>query len=353
MKKKNISDALNNIDFDMVEDVYEVTHAKKKTPKSFWLKWGAVAACLCICLTALTLNTLDRMNYFEDTCASYIGKIVDGTYYYEVQREGIYSYDETNGTEKLLSSYWFDAWSVNEYGIYYSREKTLFVLPCGSEKSVKLYSASSGSRIDFSIRPDGNIEVSAVGKVDGKYQTLQTLLLNGVTGEPAEGNLSETVYRIGDRELVCVKSGSGCDVLENGKSILPNGVNVGNSPEVFDDGIMFFVDLEDGDVWSYYVVLADGSERFVEIAGDPPFGIYENYIIYLKDGGFWCLDATDGRSWALSADTDGYRAYEFVLDGTTIYSCVPWSSAQTRLRLNTDTDGRPITVSVVNENIIA
>ena len=30
MKKENISDALNNIDFDMIEDVYESTKAKKK-----------------------------------------------------------------------------------------------------------------------------------------------------------------------------------------------------------------------------------------------------------------------------------------------------------------------------------
>ena len=31
MKKENISDALNNIDFDMVEDVYESTKQKKKS----------------------------------------------------------------------------------------------------------------------------------------------------------------------------------------------------------------------------------------------------------------------------------------------------------------------------------
>ena len=33
MKKKNISDALNNIDFDMVEDAYENTKQKKKSQK--------------------------------------------------------------------------------------------------------------------------------------------------------------------------------------------------------------------------------------------------------------------------------------------------------------------------------
>lgn len=48
MKKENISDALNNIDFDMVEDVYGSTKEKKKKPKSLWIKWGAIAACLCL-----------------------------------------------------------------------------------------------------------------------------------------------------------------------------------------------------------------------------------------------------------------------------------------------------------------
>ena len=52
MKKENISNALNNIDFDMVEDVYESTKVKKKKPKSLWLKWGAIAACLTIMIVA-------------------------------------------------------------------------------------------------------------------------------------------------------------------------------------------------------------------------------------------------------------------------------------------------------------
>ena len=83
------------------------------------------------------------MDYFEESCSSYIGSVTDGVYYYEVQRDGIYSYSKSNGTTKLLSSYWFDNWSVNEYGIYYNRGTTLYVLPHGSEKSEKLYSSAA------------------------------------------------------------------------------------------------------------------------------------------------------------------------------------------------------------------
>lgn len=52
MKKENISDALNNIDFDMVEDVYESTKQKKENPKNIWRKWGTVAACFLLLIAA-------------------------------------------------------------------------------------------------------------------------------------------------------------------------------------------------------------------------------------------------------------------------------------------------------------
>lgn len=46
MKKENISNALNNIDFDMVEDAYESIKQKKKNQKVLWHKWVRLAACL-------------------------------------------------------------------------------------------------------------------------------------------------------------------------------------------------------------------------------------------------------------------------------------------------------------------
>ena len=60
MKKENISDALNNIDFDMIEDVYESTKEKKKKPKSSWLKWGAIAACLSLAVAGGIFGNLFR-----------------------------------------------------------------------------------------------------------------------------------------------------------------------------------------------------------------------------------------------------------------------------------------------------
>lgn len=83
MKKENISDALNYIDFDMVEDVYESTKAnedlnylgpdlekytlpkdrlrqKNKKPKSVWLRFGAIAACFLLIVSAVIVVPMLR-----------------------------------------------------------------------------------------------------------------------------------------------------------------------------------------------------------------------------------------------------------------------------------------------------
>ena len=52
MKKENISNALNNIDFDMVEDTYDSIKQKKKNQKTLWHKWVGLAACFAIMLMA-------------------------------------------------------------------------------------------------------------------------------------------------------------------------------------------------------------------------------------------------------------------------------------------------------------
>ena len=83
MKKENISDALNYIDFDMVEDVYESTKAnedlnylgpdlekytlpkdrlrqKNKKLKSVWLRFGAIAACFLLIVSSVIVVPMLR-----------------------------------------------------------------------------------------------------------------------------------------------------------------------------------------------------------------------------------------------------------------------------------------------------
>ena len=65
MKKENISEALNNIDFDMVEDVYENKNAKKKNSKNLWLKWRAAPSALKLttaaCLTVMVIAAVTAL----------------------------------------------------------------------------------------------------------------------------------------------------------------------------------------------------------------------------------------------------------------------------------------------------
>jgi len=57
MKTKNIMHALNDIDFDMIENA----EAKKKTSKNIWLKWGSIAACFALVL-AVGVYVLPKLN---------------------------------------------------------------------------------------------------------------------------------------------------------------------------------------------------------------------------------------------------------------------------------------------------
>ena len=59
MKKEDISEALNDVDFDMVEDAYEKAEKKKKNP---WLKWGALAASLLLIIGAAIVFSMQQPN---------------------------------------------------------------------------------------------------------------------------------------------------------------------------------------------------------------------------------------------------------------------------------------------------
>ena len=53
MKKEHISDALNMLNDDIIEETNNVrTNAK---PKRKWVKWGVVAACLCLLVATIPI----------------------------------------------------------------------------------------------------------------------------------------------------------------------------------------------------------------------------------------------------------------------------------------------------------
>ncbi len=73
MKKENISDALNNIDFDMVEDAYKSGVNGKPAGRRQWLKWGMAAACLVLVITAATSSSV----FFNSGSKPYTPVLID------------------------------------------------------------------------------------------------------------------------------------------------------------------------------------------------------------------------------------------------------------------------------------
>ena len=53
MKKEHISDALNMLNDDIIEETNKVRANAKPTRK--WVKWGAVAACLCLLVATIPI----------------------------------------------------------------------------------------------------------------------------------------------------------------------------------------------------------------------------------------------------------------------------------------------------------
>ena len=86
MKKENISNALNNIDFDMVEDAYESIKQKKKNQKTLWHKWVGLAACFAIMLMAVVV-AVPMMFGGDDPDDEYQ---YESGYFYQIN-EGAYS----------------------------------------------------------------------------------------------------------------------------------------------------------------------------------------------------------------------------------------------------------------------
>ena len=136
MRAEDILNALDHVDPALVG-------AADRKPR-LWPKrlrrFAAAAACFALVL-GLGFHTLLRFDYFRSGCSAWPGSIVDGTYYFRVAHSGLWRWSEEGGTEKLLSTYWYDGSAVNGYGIYFSRGRTLYILPHATGKTEKLYTA--------------------------------------------------------------------------------------------------------------------------------------------------------------------------------------------------------------------
>ena len=102
--------------------------ARRQRPKRSWRTALIKAACIALVLFS-GIYVAGRFDYSLGAgCASSPGTIADGRYYYHVRHSGVWCYDPAMGTsERVLSTFWYDGYAVNGYGIYYLRGETLYV----------------------------------------------------------------------------------------------------------------------------------------------------------------------------------------------------------------------------------
>ena len=355
---------------DELDDKYITEAIQYKRSRGRRLrKWLTAAACIGI-LFCVGLDTIQRYEFFMAACGANIGEIVDGTYYYHVKGDGIYSYSPGEGNQKELSTYWYQDYDVNEYGIYYKQGRSLYVQEHETGDRRRLYRAGlfDSSHIGFTLQEDGNVIVT----VYNKYKEYQyELLLNGITGKILDTVMERTPYNAGDMyysrshftvggrtvDLVEVGKANDYDLLENGESILPEGKLVERySVEYIGDNLWFYVnDFADvtGGEQELFVVRPDGED---EIKTLPFFEVYSGNNTYLffsevSSNEMWCFDIETQENWTLEVDRD-LTLYSVRSDGEYVYSCAPWGDKQILWKLVYDESGKPVAMKLIEENII-
>ena len=58
MNSKKFSEALSELDSKYVD---EAINYKKKSKKPIWIKWGAIAACLCLVVTGIAVSQIPNV----------------------------------------------------------------------------------------------------------------------------------------------------------------------------------------------------------------------------------------------------------------------------------------------------
>lgn len=364
---KMLYDGITSVRDEYVEEAQRV---KLKRSHLRWRKWAVLAACFCLFLAG-SFHVLDRLGYFSmGGYKTFPVTIVNGTYYYMVRHDGLYAYTPGGQSKRLLGTYWYDGCSVNEYGIYYTRGRSLYVLPHGTKKSQKLYtsSLSESTHISFSFVGDGNIVLTTYNK----HTDLQwKILLDGGTGDVLETLTEPTPYReaattsffsvysVGNRtiHLVGVDNESyRADIQENGVSILPDGYSVSHYSVRLGDSLVFQAnDANHPDSNPIAIIRSDGNDTFlplnkyVVIQDGTADGRYLFYIFYNEC--VMCMDAYTGEKWKLTADAD-FNFADLETDGEYLYTCAPWKDIQTCWKIGYDEDGRPVELQLVAENII-
>jgi len=370
MKNEKMLHAIGQIDDELIYGAVNDVQTKQ-TKKHSWRKWVAAAACFCIVAVG-AWNTLDRLdyNFFEAACGAWPGEFVNGDYYYYVQHKGVMKYTPEGESEHLLHTYWFEEWDVNEYGIYYWYDMSVYVRDHETGTRTKLYTADRKdcTHIRFVLTGDGNVIVTHYNKDD---EFAYELLLDGVTGELLETVMepisyddakyayySDTHFIIGNRhiELMPVDERKHSFVLiENEQNVLSEGTLVSKHPEFFGGALWFSVHQEasiQSDATDVYAILyPDGSVDVVTLPSDYYYGGTTEYLFAPEDNSrVRCVEVATGDYWVLEADAEGHF-HDLATDGVYLFTTAPWDHVQTCWKLVYDESGRPTGLTLISEDV--
>ena len=186
MRPETLLYAIGEVDDAAVQDARD---PKLKRPHR-WRRWLVTAACLCLVVLGIwTAWRFEYLDFLRTGCAASIGTVVDGDYYYHVRHRGLYRYDpETGERQQILSTFWYNSYQVNEYGVYYTDGKSLYVLGHAAKKRTLLY-RGGGDCTNLHLSLYGDDVVAKPAEIDRRSRrppimatTTRTCSPNGTSG---------------------------------------------------------------------------------------------------------------------------------------------------------------------------
>lgn len=354
--------AFNDIDGVLVE---RAAPGKNKRPR--WVRALATAACLALVIGSAG-TVIDRLGLFRAGCSAWPGDFIDGRYYFRGGYGALYCWDGQT-TEKVLGALASDGKLVNEYGVYFTRGRRLYVKPHDTGQTEKLYTASLSDRSHIGFDLYGEDVVVRI--YNKRKEHASEVLVDGLTGQVLAtvtdhipyselyDNLAwgDTHVKVGERELVMVplEDENRFDLTEQGASILPEGASAVYAYYYRKyDQVWFDLVMEDGKA-AWLAVRSDYGDRMIaedgnwSAAGDFAYRVGDSDGDTLDDA-VWCLDTRTGEQWRLETDTQ-MEFYEITTDGVHLASCVPWDDYQAMWRIEYDDRGCPASLVLLDENV--
>lgn len=358
------------------------------------------AACILLLLVG-GVQTLVRLEFLAAGCSAWPGDIVDGVYYYRVAHKGYYRYTPEEGSQLLVHTLFEDGCLVNDYGVYFTLGRSVFVREHETGQLRRLYRVSplECSHIGISLMSDGTLDLTVYNKWQEWRYDLQ---LDGKTGAVLSTLMEKTDYgtdfvqpwrqhfRVGGQEIAVtllpeevtervereygLTLGTLCDLQRDGISLLPEGAYIGEySGDMLGEYLLvdYFYPQELAQAYQdeQRVLLVTPEGETVDLPDHSYSGASEGYLYYVDyeaaeqaeaESGrpayaICCYELTSGESWALAPEQEGYAddLYAFASDGTLLYTSAPWAGEQLCWEITRDDAGRPATLRLISADIAA